>query len=134
MFNWIFLLVLCLMFLLLGKRTSVPEKVIGNLSKVEPFERLTFADEPINKIIYDDQTMPPQCRCRKYLDPPVGLNTCKTYLEDLLYEYPTASQSTKNEFINWCHSYRRRLFMFPQFDLAKEWFLRFHKHNQKTGS
>lgn len=58
---------------------------------------------------------------------------CKEYLTLFLINKPDASENTKGEFINWCHSYRRRLDYFPKEDRAKGMFDQLYLANKMTG-
>lgn len=71
-----------------------------------------------------------------YIHPPIGLYTCEDYLKNFInicsdndIKVPL---KTKEEFINWCHSYRRRLQKFPTYTFAKDKFLQFNHENNIT--
>lgn len=87
----------------------------------------------------------PECKCRPYLYPNLYSGDdsieCRDMLEDLMADALTgvkgiknnrASSKTEGEFLNWCNSYRRRLYMFPKYYDAREKFLMFHNANLYT--
>ena len=85
------------------------------------------------------------CKCRRYYDDHTKSwlydsesykkytnDKCQEYLDFFLSEYNDVCPKTIGEYTNWCHSYRRRLYMFPKLKHAQEKFKLFHDVNKNT--
>jgi hypothetical protein len=72
----------------------------------------------------------PDYSCASVMEPQSWkLNRCGVFHDEFSTQYPEADQVTRNEFINWCHSYYRRHDMHPKRKHARDWFLRFMEVN-----